>query len=142
MPDMTRLVVDGPVLWQRQILPASAKAALVNIDFNMFSPPLWLSYLFQRAAGAISFLRRGPTRQFGRESIDARSLLDSPKMIHNRVHFGRRFEPSARAGGFGSRCCNHGHHREKHASEISPTETERRRYVCRAPVRVSIVAVF
>jgi hypothetical protein len=47
-----------------------------------------------------------------------------------------------RSGGFGSRCGDRGHHREKHASKISPTETERRRYVCRAPVRVSIVAVF
>jgi hypothetical protein len=30
---------------------APAKAALVNIDFNMFSPPLWLSYLFSTSSG-------------------------------------------------------------------------------------------
>ena len=44
-------------------------AALVNIDFNTLSPPLWLSCFFQRAAGAISFHgnrvfmpRSGPTQ--------------------------------------------------------------------------------
>jgi hypothetical protein len=41
---------------------APAKAALVNIDFNTLSPPLWLSCFFQRAAGAISF--HGNRRDF------------------------------------------------------------------------------
>jgi len=88
MPDMTRLVVDGPVLWQRQILPAPRQRRHWSTSISTCSHlPCGCPTCFQRAAGAISFLRRGPTRQFGRESIDARSLLDSPKMIHNRVHF-------------------------------------------------------
>ena len=66
---------------------APAKAALVNIDFNTVTS-LVVVLFFQRAAGAISFLRSGLARRFGRESIDAQNLLGSPKIIHNRVHFG------------------------------------------------------
>jgi len=55
-------------------------AALVNIDFNTLSPPLWLSCFFQRAAGAISFHgnrvfmpRSGPTQPAPR--IDGRPVI-------------------------------------------------------------------